>query len=62
LKCMIISSWRLHSIPDLSPGLFQWLFVLTAVMIMGYLLIMRHSQHARIIHPELNTVADSSKT
>jgi hypothetical protein len=59
---MNISSWHLHSIPDPSARLFQWLFVLTAIMMMGSLFIMRHSKHARIVHHEFNTVADRSKT
>jgi hypothetical protein len=62
LRRMTISSWSLHSIPDPSVRLFQWLFVLTTVMMMGSLLIMRHSQHARILHHEVNIVVDRSKT
>jgi hypothetical protein len=62
LSCMNLSSRLLHSIPDPSPRLFLRLFVLTAIMMMGFLLIMRHSQRAQIVHHNFNMVADHSKT
>jgi len=62
LSCMNLSSRLFHSISDPSPRLFLRLFVLTAIMMMGFLLIMRHSQRAQIVHHNFNMVAVHSKT
>ena len=55
---MNISSRPLHSI---SEPLFRWLFVLTAITMMGFLLIMRHSERVQILHHNFNMVTDHSK-
>jgi hypothetical protein len=59
---MNVSSGLLHSIPDPSARMFVWLFSLTALMMMGFLLITRHSQRVQIVHHNFNMVADHSKT
>src|ERR1700730_12947125 len=63
LNCMNVSLRLLHSIPDPSARLFAWLFFLTALMMMGFLLIVRHPQRVQLVHVQynFNTVADRSK-
>jgi hypothetical protein len=59
---MSVSSGLLHSILDPSARMFVWLFSLTELMMMGFLLITRHSQRVQIVHQNFNMVADHSKT
>jgi hypothetical protein len=60
---MNVSSQLLRSLPDPSARLFAWLFFLTALMMMEFLLIVRHPQRVQLVHVQYNSnmVADRSK-
>ena len=62
LSYMNVSSRLLHFIPSPSARMFVWLFSLTALIMMGFILIMRHSQRVQIVHHNFNMVADHLKT
>jgi hypothetical protein len=56
-----ISSGLLHSITDPSARPFVRLVVLTAIMMMGYLFILKQSQRVQIVQHNFSMVADRSK-
>jgi hypothetical protein len=59
LNYMNVSSQLLRSLPDPSARLFAWFFFVTALMMMGFLLIVRHPQRVHVHYNYM--VADRSK-
>jgi hypothetical protein len=51
----------LHSITDPSARPFVRLVVLTAIMMMGYLFILKQSQRVQIVQRNFSMVAERSK-
>jgi hypothetical protein len=49
------------AIPDPSARLFLWIFVLSATVMIAFLLVMRHSQRAQTVHHNFNMTAISQK-
>ncbi len=59
---MNLFSRLLHSIPDPSARLFLGLLFMIALMMMGFLLVTRHSHYNRMTHHQFEMIDNHSKT